>query len=120
MLAKILLDGAETSFFFKGQLVVISVESQIENEITSLIYFYMDHYPLHFFGALLRKSNTLALGWEHYTVLKYRFLSSFQKVLIITNTILGNEYSYLQGFPCPEQRAGWRQHSFKARTGWRQ
>lgn len=46
----------------------------------------MDNYPLSFFAVLLRKSNMLALGWEHFTALKYKFLSNFQKALIITNS----------------------------------
>lgn len=28
----------------------------------------------------------LALGWEYFTALKYKFLSNFQKALIITNS----------------------------------
>lgn len=32
----------------------------------------------------MRKSNTVSLGWEHFIALKYKFLSSFQKALIIT------------------------------------
>lgn len=50
----------------------------------------MDNYPLSLFGVLLRKLNMLALGWEHVTTLKYKFLSSFQKELVITDTLLGN------------------------------
>lgn len=34
----------------------------------------------------MRKSNTLVLGWEHFMALKYKFLSSFQKALVIVIT----------------------------------